>query len=151
LIWSPDWRLLFSATETSGSQTAQAKYGLWAMPVDSRKCEAAGKPERLVSWVEFQPVDLTITADGQRSSFLKTRIWQDIHLAELGAAVPASSSTVGSPWTTAIAFPTTGPETAKPSFSTQLETASGRFSGRAWMRALLRPLRRAPEIIGWAD
>ena len=45
--------------------------------------EAAGKPERLAHWSDFGPLSPTMSADGKRLSFLKTRGWQDAYLAEL--------------------------------------------------------------------
>ena len=84
-VWSPDWRLLFGVSQASESRTAQAKNGLWAVRVEPRKAEAAGKPERLVQTGDSPPRNLSITADGKRLSYLKIRMWDDVYLAELGS------------------------------------------------------------------
>ena len=79
--WSPDWRLLFSVTGGSESQT---KYSVWTVRVDPHTIEASSKPERLTPWSDFAPRNQTITADGKRLSFLKERQWMDVYLGELG-------------------------------------------------------------------
>jgi eukaryotic-like serine/threonine-protein kinase len=84
LTWSWDWRLLFSAAQAADSPSGQPKYGLWNIPVEPPTGEAAGKPEPLALWSDFGPQDLTISGDGKRLSFLKTRVWQDVYLCELG-------------------------------------------------------------------
>ena len=78
--WSSDWRLLFSVTGSSESET---KYSLWEVKVDPRKVEAAGKAQQLTQWSDFAPRNQTITADGKHLAFLKERTWQDVYLAEL--------------------------------------------------------------------
>ena len=92
LRWSPDWRLLFFARQPAESPSGQEKYSLWDVPVERRTGEAAGKPERLAQWSDFYPMDLTITSDGKRLSFLKNRDWDDVYLGELapdGASMKA--------------------------------------------------------------
>jgi hypothetical protein len=84
LVWSPDWRLVFSATQAAESPSGQERYGLWEVPVELRTGAAAGKPEPLTQWSDVGPVGLAITADGKRLSFLKTHYWQDVYLGELG-------------------------------------------------------------------
>jgi Tol biopolymer transport system component len=84
LSWSPDWRLVFSATQAAESPSGHESYSLWDVPVGPPTGEAAGKPERLAQWSDFGPADLAITADGKRLSFLKSRDWQDVYLGELG-------------------------------------------------------------------
>ena len=84
LRWSPDWRLVFSASQAAESPTIQTRYSLWDVSVDPQKGEATGKPQRLKQWTDFAPVDLAITADGKRLSFLKFRFWNDVYLGELG-------------------------------------------------------------------
>ncbi|HEY6291097.1 MAG TPA: hypothetical protein VI455_05975 [Terriglobia bacterium] len=84
LRWSPDWRLVFSVRQLADSPSGQESYGLWEVPVEPSTGEAAGKPERLAHWSDFGPQGLSITADGKRLSFLKTRQWQDVYLGELG-------------------------------------------------------------------
>jgi Tol biopolymer transport system component len=84
LRWSPDWRLMFSAREAVDSPSNQESSSLWEVPVESATGEAAGPPERLVRWSDFYLKGLTITADGKRLSFWKTREWQDVYLGELG-------------------------------------------------------------------
>ena len=57
--------------------------------MDPRTGGVAGKPERLARWSDLGAQGLTITTDGKRLSFLKTREWQDVYLGELG---PGGSS-----------------------------------------------------------
>ncbi len=84
LIWSPDWRLLFSARAPQSPGVRQSKNELWAVRIDPQGGKAAGKPERLAQWTDSWPGDLSITADGKRLAFIKTRTWQDVYLSELG-------------------------------------------------------------------
>jgi Tol biopolymer transport system component/predicted Ser/Thr protein kinase len=84
LTWSSDWRLVFSARQAADSASSQLNYGLWEIPVEPSTGEAAGKPEPLALWSDFGPEDLTITGDGKRLSFLKTRGWTDVYLCALG-------------------------------------------------------------------
>jgi hypothetical protein len=76
--------LVFSASQAAESPTIQTRYSLWDVSVDPQKGEATGKPQRLKQWTDFAPVDLAITADGKRLSFLKFRFWNDVYLGELG-------------------------------------------------------------------
>jgi hypothetical protein len=54
-------------------------------PGRTSTAEAAGKPELLVQTGDFEPLSVTITADGKRLAFLKMLMWQDVYLAELGS------------------------------------------------------------------
>ncbi len=83
LTWSPDWRLVFFARQPAESPSGQEKYSLWQVPVKLRTGEAAAKPERLTEWSDFYPMDLSITSDGKRLTFLKNRDWDDVYLGEL--------------------------------------------------------------------
>jgi hypothetical protein len=75
---------VFSARQAADSPSGQPNYGLWNIPVQPPTGEAAGKPEPVALWSDFGPQDLTITGDGKRLSFLKTRGWTDVYLCELG-------------------------------------------------------------------
>jgi len=83
--WSPDWRLVFFAKHAADSASGQASHSLWEIPVEPATAEAAGKPELLVQTGDFEPLSVTITADGKRLAFLKMLTWQDVYLAELGS------------------------------------------------------------------
>jgi len=85
LSWSPDWRLIFSV-QVPESPAAQAKKGLWAVRIEPRGGKAASKPERLAQWTDFGPSDVTVTADGRRLAFVKSLVWQDVYVGELGPA-----------------------------------------------------------------
>ena len=85
LGWSPDWRLVFSVSQHELSGLLRARSSLWEVPAEPRTGEAAGKPEQLTPWSDFFSHELAIAADGKRLSLLKTRIWQDVYLAELGS------------------------------------------------------------------
>ena len=84
LVWSPDGRLVFSASDPSGTQLTRHEYSIWTVPVDLRKGAAAGKPVRLAHWADFYPNCLTLTADGKRLAFLKGRLQMDVYVGELG-------------------------------------------------------------------
>jgi Tol biopolymer transport system component len=45
--------------------------------------EAAGNAERLAEWKDSYPMDLSISTDGKRLSFLRNRDWDDVYLGEL--------------------------------------------------------------------
>jgi len=85
MVWSPDWRLVFAARQAAEPPSVQTKYSLWQVRVKPRTGEAAGAPEQLIPWGDFQPGDLTITSDGKRLSLLKQRERGDVYLAELGS------------------------------------------------------------------
>jgi eukaryotic-like serine/threonine-protein kinase len=84
LQWSPDWRLVFSAVQDAGSLSGHESYSLWEIAAKPPTVESASKPQRLAHWSDFPPQSLSLTADGKRLSFLKTRQWQDVYLSELG-------------------------------------------------------------------
>ncbi len=84
MAWSPDWRLVFAASQAAESPSAHAKYSLWQVGVKPSTGEAAGRPGQLTPWSDFDPKDLTITQDGKRLSLLKWRAWDDVYLVELG-------------------------------------------------------------------
>jgi Tol biopolymer transport system component len=86
LTWSPDGRLIFTASDPSGTQLTHHEYGIWAVPVDLRNAGAAGEPLRLAHWPDYYPNCLTLTADGKRLAFLKGRLQMDVYLGELGSA-----------------------------------------------------------------
>jgi serine/threonine protein kinase/Tol biopolymer transport system component len=83
LTWTPDWRLIFSV-RLPQSPAGQHQSGLWAVRIEPRKGKAAGKPERLAQWTDFDPVELTVAADGKRLAFDKNRVWDDVYLSDLG-------------------------------------------------------------------
>jgi serine/threonine protein kinase/Tol biopolymer transport system component len=85
LIWSPDWRLLFSAG--SGQVLTwppRGRFSIWSIPIEPRKAEPAGKLERVTQWSDSFSYSLTVSADGKRLSYLKMYGWDDMYLGELG-------------------------------------------------------------------
>jgi DNA-binding winged helix-turn-helix (wHTH) protein/Tol biopolymer transport system component len=82
--WSPDWRLVFSVAESPDGVELQTKCSLWGIRVDPGTGEPGGKPVQLTQWSESWPLNLAITPDGKRLSFVKGRIWTDVYLGELG-------------------------------------------------------------------
>ena len=90
MVWSADWRLVFAASQTPESPSAQTKYSLWQVQTEPRTGEAAGRPGQLTPWSDFEPTDLAITRDGKRLSLLKWLTWDDVYLAGLG---PGGAST----------------------------------------------------------
>jgi eukaryotic-like serine/threonine-protein kinase len=90
IVWSPDRRLVFVASQTPESPFAETKYSLWQVRVEPSTGEAAGRPGQLTPWSDFYPTNLTITRDGKRLSLLKWLAWDDVYLAELG---PGGGST----------------------------------------------------------
>ncbi len=84
LSWSPDGRLFFPASDRSGTQLTRYGYSIWAVPVDVRSGEASGKAARLAQWMDFYPNCLTISADGRRLAFLKSRLQLDVYVGALG-------------------------------------------------------------------
>jgi Tol biopolymer transport system component len=85
LSWSRDGRLFFPASDRAGTQLTRYGYSIWAIPVEARTGEAAGKLARLAQWADFYPNCLTLTADGKRLAFLKSRIQLDVYVGELGS------------------------------------------------------------------
>jgi DNA-binding winged helix-turn-helix (wHTH) protein/Tol biopolymer transport system component len=84
LSWSRDGRIFFTASDRSGTQLTRFGYSIWAVPVEVRNGEAAGKPVRLAQWMDFYPNCLTLAADGKRLAFLKSRLQLDVYVGELG-------------------------------------------------------------------
>jgi DNA-binding winged helix-turn-helix (wHTH) protein/Tol biopolymer transport system component len=90
MVWSPDWRLVFNASQGPESPFAQTKYSLWQVQAEPRTGEAAGRPGQLTPWSDSYPTDLASTRDGKHLSLLKWLAWDDVYLAELG---PGGTST----------------------------------------------------------
>jgi hypothetical protein len=84
IIWSPDGRLVFANSQAAESPYAQTRYSLWQVRVELRTGEAAGRPEQLTPWNDFDPQDPSITRDGKLLSILEHRTWSDVYLAALG-------------------------------------------------------------------
>jgi len=86
LSWSPDWRLLFPAAGSRllRERSPEERFSMWAIRVEPHTGGPAGTAERLTQWSDFEPLDLTVTADGKRVSYLKMQIWDDLYLGELG-------------------------------------------------------------------
>ncbi|HXM43063.1 MAG TPA: winged helix-turn-helix domain-containing protein [Bryobacteraceae bacterium] len=84
LSWSQDGRLFFPASDRAGTQLTRFGYSIWAVPVEVRTGDTAGKPVRLAQWADFYPNCLTLTADGKRLVFLKSRIQLDVYVGKLG-------------------------------------------------------------------
>jgi len=84
LSWSPDWRVMFTVGPPSWAAAEDIEYSLWQIPTGMGTAEPAGKPHRLAHWTDFGPGDLTVTADGKHLSFVKTKEWIDVYLADLG-------------------------------------------------------------------
>ena len=78
IVWSPDWRLVFSASQAPEPPSGQKRYSLWQVRVKPQTGEAAGAPEQIMPWGDFTPTDLTITGDGKRLSLLRQRPWWDV-------------------------------------------------------------------------
>jgi Tol biopolymer transport system component len=85
LIWSPDWRVVFSSSTRLWVPAEDIGYSLWQVSTRRGIADLAGKPERLAHWADFGQGSLAVTADGKHLSFLKTKNWTDVYLAELGA------------------------------------------------------------------
>jgi hypothetical protein len=84
MAWSPDWRLVFAASQAAEPPSPETRGSLWQVLVKPSTGEAAGGPEQITPWSDFEPTDLTITRDGKRLSLLERRVWNDVYLAELG-------------------------------------------------------------------
>jgi eukaryotic-like serine/threonine-protein kinase len=92
LSWSPDWRLVFRAHQAAQEVSGQQRYSLWAIPVTPGRAVAPGRPEQLTPWADYAPVSPSVTADGKRLAFLRTRVWSDVYLGQLapgGASMKA--------------------------------------------------------------
>jgi DNA-binding winged helix-turn-helix (wHTH) protein/Tol biopolymer transport system component len=84
LSWSQDGRVFFFASDRSSDQLTPYGFSVWAVPVEVRHGKAAGKPVRLAHWADFYPNCLTVTANGKRLAFLKSRLQLDVYAGELG-------------------------------------------------------------------
>lgn len=91
--WSPDWRLIFSVIAGPQHMSAQTKYSLWEIRVDSSTV-GASVPEQLTQWSQYTSTDLTISADGKRMSYIKQRSWMDVYVGELGHG----GTSISTPW-----------------------------------------------------
>ena len=83
LCWSPDWNLVFPVAERSGIPSGERKGSLWQVRVDPDKGSPSQKPRRLAQLGEFEPGDLTTTADGKILAFTKSRTNLDVYVGEL--------------------------------------------------------------------
>ncbi|HEY6272978.1 MAG TPA: hypothetical protein VIX19_13430 [Terriglobales bacterium] len=82
VVWSSDWRLVFGVSQPAGP--GESKGSLWQVPVKPGTGEAAGRPGQLTPWNDSEPIELTVTRDGKRLSFLEKNNWEDVYLAGLG-------------------------------------------------------------------
>jgi serine/threonine protein kinase/Tol biopolymer transport system component len=84
LTWLKDWRLIFSArTDPLFAAAEDLDHSLWQLSIRRGSAEKAGKPERLAHWRDFRAVNLAATDDGKHLSFVKSKTWTDVYLAEL--------------------------------------------------------------------
>jgi len=83
LSWLPDWRVIFSARMDSRAAAVDQDHSLWQVSTRRGSAEPAGTPDRLAHWTDFSASNLASTADGKHLSFLKTKTWSDVYLADL--------------------------------------------------------------------
>jgi Tol biopolymer transport system component len=85
-IWLPDWRVVYAVSESSELHSAHTNNSLWQVRIDPNNGQPFEKPQRLFQWGDFEPSDMTITADGKTLAFVKTRSNQDVYIGELDQA-----------------------------------------------------------------
>ena len=78
--WTRDGRLIYSRWETSANRKAS---NLWEIAIDPRTARVRGQPRRLTNWREFNFIDLAVSADGKRLSFLRGRSGSNVYVGEL--------------------------------------------------------------------
>ena len=83
LTWSSDWRIVFSARTMDALRPVDADTSLWAIPTRPGTPNARGSPKRLLRWADAGGSSPSVTADAKRLSFLKSKTWSDVYLAEL--------------------------------------------------------------------
>jgi len=90
--WAPDGRIIFSMAEPPPDQSEN----LWELRTDARTGAASGQPRRLTNLAGFLLAHLSLSADGKRLAFLRTRRQTDVwvgELAEMGARLNTPPAT----------------------------------------------------------
>lgn len=78
--WARDGRIIYSRLEDPPLETTA---NLWEVRTDPRTAQARGRPRRLTHWAGFQLAHLSISDDGRRVAFTRTRSNSDVYLGEL--------------------------------------------------------------------
>ena len=78
--WTPDGSVILSMAELPPND---ASHSLWELRVDARGQRARGRPRRITNWVGTSTHDLSITADGERLAFARTKVVADVYIADL--------------------------------------------------------------------
>ncbi len=83
LCWSPNWDLEFGVKERAGTKSGKSNGSLWQVHLDPDKASPSQEPRRLAQLGEFEPWDMTTTADGRILAFNKVRTNQDVYVGEI--------------------------------------------------------------------
>ena len=83
LCWSPNWDLEFGVKERAGTNSGKSNGSLWQVHLDPDKASPSQEPRRLAQLGEFEPWDMTTTADGKILAFNKVRRNQDVYVGEI--------------------------------------------------------------------
>ena len=83
LCWLPDWNFVFPVTERSGMSAGKPTTSLWQLHVDPGKGSPSQEPRRIAQLGDFEPRDLTTTADGKILAVTKVRVNTDVYVGEL--------------------------------------------------------------------
>ncbi len=78
--WSPDGRLVYSATERDNKSD-----NLWEIAIDAKAGTPLGEPRRLTHWAGSYLSDLSTTSDGKEVVFLKSSGLASIYIADFDA------------------------------------------------------------------
>ena len=86
--WAADNRIIYSSEEPPPNDKDM---NLWAVRVNSTG-ETRGQPRRITSWAGLSLLDLSISQNGKRLTFVNSGIQQDLYVAEV-----QSETRLGSP------------------------------------------------------
>jgi Tol biopolymer transport system component len=77
--WTPDGRILYARLEN----LKEASANIWEVGIDPSTWRTSGDPRRLTNWAGFTLLDLSVTADGKRISFVRKTDQSDVYLGLL--------------------------------------------------------------------
>jgi eukaryotic-like serine/threonine-protein kinase len=96
VVWSADGRVIYRFRGSGPNND-----NVWSIPLDPDTGHVKGPPTQITGWAGYQMGSLSISDDGKRLAFQRTRSNQAIRLLDLrvpGQTVPASRDLGGDSW-----------------------------------------------------
>jgi Tol biopolymer transport system component/DNA-binding winged helix-turn-helix (wHTH) protein len=88
LRWSPDGRLVFTASSKENDPSGDDNYSIWLLPMDLQSGKPSGPPHQLTQTGDLPPFQMTFTLDGRKLALVKMRVHDDVYVLDLDRGVP---------------------------------------------------------------